>query len=163
MGSKLTCPWLTYIDLLNKSCMLSDTNTVRLFFLTFGFSTCVLWKSYGICTNKILYLDLLLRHVISAERNIRSFSNNSVVVIFFRVWVSEVVVPSDSASCFIYPGNCFDSIITVQSVRCINNRVHYDLKFVFLPVQWTLLHYHHYSHIGRFITCLLSIFCRVCV
>ena len=130
------------------------------------FSTYMLWKSYGICTNKILYLNLLLRHVISAERNIRSFSNNSVVVIFSCLGVWGGCTIRFCQLFHMYPGNCFDSIITVQSMRCINNRVHYDLKFAFLPVQWTLLHYHHYSvwtHIGRFITYLSSIFCRVCV
>ena len=82
------------------------------------------------------------------------------VVIFFRGCVSEMVVLSSREHRDLV------SIIDVQSMVFANNRIHYGLQVVFVCLQTTPSHYHHYAELSESIEllkCLSGIWCRVCV
>ena len=60
---------------------------------------------------------------------------------------------------------CVQSI-DVQSMVFANDRIHYGLQVVFVCLQITPSHYHHYADSSEgieLIKCLSGICCRVCV
>ena len=60
----------------------------------------------------------------------------------------------------------FVSIINVQSMVCANDRVHHDLRVLFVCLYATISHYHQYAHLPEgteLIKYLSGICCRVCL
>ena len=96
-----------------------------------------------------------------------------IVVIFFRGCVSEMVVLPYSVIYDIYISEHWDLVsiicvqfIDVQSMVFANDRIHYGLQVVFVCLQITPSHYHHYADSSEgieLIKCLSGICCRVCV
>ena len=89
------------------------------------------------------------------------------VVIFFRGCVSEAAVPSYVVGFIYIRESLVLFLVLLCSIinMCANDRVHYDPMVIFVCLQITLLHYHHYADVSEGIELLkcLSVHFVECV
>ena len=117
--------------------------------------------------------DISIIHLIFIIKS--EVSTFPIVVIFFRGYVSEMVVLPYSVIVLLHiylenTGTVFQlfvfSLFDVQSMVFANDRIHYGLQVVFVCLQITPYHYHHCADSSEgieLIKCLSGICCRVCV